>query len=53
VILGLGADATQTEIKKRYRELAKQYHPDATNQDKYKEVKFKEICMAYEDLTDS
>lgn len=51
-ILGVGEGATDKEIKKKYRELAKRYHPDKTGGDKSKEHKFKEISAAYEVLSD-
>src|SRR5215510_15614532 len=51
-ILGVGDAATPDEIKKRYRELAKKYHPDRTGGDKAKEHRFKEINAAYEVLSD-
>lgn len=44
-ILGLTEDATQEQIKKAYRELSKQYHPDKNPQG---EEKFKEISEAYD-----
>lgn len=49
-ILGVDKDATQEEIKKAYRKLAKAYHPDANPGDKKAEEKFKEISEAYEVL---
>jgi len=51
-ILGVKKDATQDEIKKAYRKLAKKYHPDANPGDKKAEEKFKEINEAYEVLGD-
>ena len=51
-ILGVAEDASDKEIKKKYRELAKRYHPDKTGGDKSKEHKFKEISAAYEVLSD-
>ncbi len=47
-ILGVKRDATADEIKKAYRKLARQYHPDAGGD----EEKFKEINLAYEILSD-
>src|SRR5262249_10135385 len=44
--------ASDKEIKKKYRKLAKKYHPDKTGGDKSKEHKFKEISAAYEVLSD-
>lgn len=49
-ILGVSKNATQEEIKKAYRKLAKAYHPDANPGDKKAEEKFKEISEAYEVL---
>lgn len=54
-VLGVSKDATQDDIKRAFRKLAKQYHPDAqhTEEDKKKaEVKFKEINEAYSVLSD-
>jgi len=51
-ILGLDKNATQDEIKKAYRKLAKKYHPDANPNDKKAEEKFKEVNEAYEVLSD-
>ncbi len=52
-ILGVSKDATEAEIKKAYRKLAKQYHPDVYKGDKKEaEEKFKEISEAYEVLVD-
>ncbi|MBN2851902.1 MAG: DnaJ domain-containing protein [Clostridia bacterium] len=50
-VLGVDKKATADEIKKAYRKLAKQYHPDA-NKSKNAEDKFKEINEAYEVLSD-
>lgn len=51
-ILGVNKDATQDEIKKAYRKLAKKYHPDANPNNKKAEEKFKEVSEAYEVLGD-
>ena len=51
-ILGLSRSATQEEIKKAYRALARKYHPDANPGDKEAEKKFKEVAQAYEVLSD-
>jgi len=51
-ILGVGKKASQDEIKKAYRKLARKYHPDANPGDKASEEKFKEIGEAYEVLKD-
>ncbi len=50
-ILGLSKDATENDIKKAYRTLAKKYHPDV-NKAADSEDKFKEINEAYEILSD-
>ena len=49
-ILGVSENASISEIKKSYRELAKKYHPDKNSGDKNAEEKFKEINEAYEVL---
>ena len=51
-ILGVPKGADENEIKKAYRQLAKQYHPDRNPGDKTAEAKFKEISEAYEVLSD-
>ena len=51
-ILGVSRNATQDEIKKAYRKLARKYHPDLNPGDKQAEEKFKEIQEAYEILGD-
>lgn len=51
-ILGVEKTASQDEIKKAYRQLAKKYHPDKTKGDKAGEEKFKEVNEAYEVLGD-
>lgn len=51
-ILGVEKTATQDEIKKAYRKMAKQYHPDKTKGDKAAEEKFKEANEAFEVLGD-
>lgn len=48
--LGVSPSASADEIKKAYRRLAKQYHPDSTGGDKVKEGRFKEISAAYDVL---
>jgi molecular chaperone DnaJ len=50
-ILELQPSATQPEIKKAYRRLAQQFHPDKTNNNSYAAVQFTEIKEAYEVLT--
>ena len=51
-ILGVPRTATQDEIKKAYRKLARQYHPDNNPGNKQSEAKFKEINEANEVLSD-
>ncbi len=52
-VLGVGKDASDDEIKKAFRKLARKYHPDVTGGDKAAEDKFKEINEAYEVLSDA
>lgn len=52
-VLGLQKGASDDEIKKAYRKLAKQYHPDLHPGDKTCEERFKEIGEAYEVLSDA
>lgn len=51
-VLGLTKQATDDEIKRAYRKMAKQYHPDLHPDDKEAEAKFKEINEAYGVLSD-
>lgn len=51
-ILGIPRTATEEEIKKAYRKLAFQYHPDRNPDNKEAEEKFKEISEAYQVLSD-
>jgi len=51
-ILGVGRDASQEEIKRAYRKLVRQYHPDANPGNKEAEERFKLINEAYEVLSD-
>ncbi len=51
-VLGIEKNASDTEIKKAYRTMAKQYHPDVNSGDKTAESKFKEVNEAYEILSD-
>lgn len=51
-ILGVSKTATADEIKKAYRKVAMQYHPDRNPGDKAAEEKFKEAAEAYEILSD-
>jgi molecular chaperone DnaJ len=52
-VLGLSKGATEEEIKKAYRRLAKENHPDLNPGDKGAEARFKEIGEAYEVLSDA
>jgi molecular chaperone DnaJ len=52
-ILGVGKNASDEEIKKAYRKLARQYHPDRNHGDKKAEERFKEISQAHDVLSDS
>ncbi len=52
-VLGLQKGASEDEIKKAYRTLAKKYHPDLHPGDKDAEAKFKEVGEAYEVLSDA
>lgn len=51
-LLGVNRTATDDEIKKAYRKLARELHPDANGGDKVSEEKFKLITTAYETLRD-
>lgn len=51
-VLGLSKGASDDEIKKAYRKLAKKYHPDMNPGDKTAEAKFKEVNEAYSVLSD-
>jgi curved DNA-binding protein len=50
--LGVKRDTSDDDIKKAYRKLARQYHPDRNPGDKQAEVKFKEVQEAYDILSD-
>lgn len=52
-VLGVSKTATEEELKKAYRQLAKKYHPDINPGDKAAEAKFKEASEAYAVLSDS
>lgn len=51
VVLGLSQDVQASDIKKKYRKLALQYHPDRNQNDPTAENKFKEVAEAYEVLS--
>lgn len=51
-ILGVKKNASEADMKKAYRELAKKYHPDRNKGNKEAETKFKEISEAYAVLSD-
>ena len=52
-VLGVQSTATQDEIKKAYRRLAKRYHPDANQNDPKSADRFKEISEAYQVVGDA
>ncbi|HEX8104934.1 MAG TPA: molecular chaperone DnaJ [Solirubrobacteraceae bacterium] len=52
-VLGVGRDAGETEIKKAFRRLARELHPDVNAHDPEAEEKFKECAEAYEVLSDA
>src|ERR671912_137024 len=52
-VLGVSASASQDEIKKQYRRLAKKWHPDANRDDPKAADRFKEISEAYNVLGDA
>ena len=51
-VLGVDKNASEAEIKKAFRKLARQYHPDVNPDNKEAEEKFKEINEAYEVLSE-
>jgi len=52
-VLGVSEDASADDIKKAYRKLARQYHPDTNQGDAKAEERFKEISHAYDVLSDA
>jgi molecular chaperone DnaJ len=52
-VLGVSKNVTDAELKKVYRKLARQYHPDSNPGDAAAEAKFKEISEAYSVLSDA
>jgi len=52
-ILGVNKNATEKEIKQAFRKQAKQWHPDANQDNPNAEAKFKEVNEAYEVLSDA
>jgi curved DNA-binding protein len=52
-LLGIARSASEQEVKRAYRRLARRYHPDLNKSSKEAETKFKEIQEAYEILSDS
>jgi len=51
-VLGVGRDATEEDLKRAYRKLAMQYHPDRNHGDDKAEGRFKEVSEAYDILKD-
>src|SRR4051794_12601551 len=51
-VLGVDRKASADEIKKAYRKLARQYHPDRNPDDRAAEERFKEVQAAYDTLSD-
>src|SRR5947208_6729227 len=52
-VLGVARDADETQIKKAFRKLARELHPDVNRHDPDAEEKFKEAAEAYEILSDA
>jgi molecular chaperone DnaJ len=52
-VLGVSKDISDAELKKAYRKLARQYHPDSNQGDAKAEARFKEISEAYSVLSDT
>ena len=51
-LLGVEPDATLAQIKKAYRKLARQHHPDTNPGDQQAAARFRQITEAYETLSD-
>ncbi len=51
-VLGVSSDVTPDELKRTYRQLARELHPDANPDDPAAEARFKEVSQAYEILSD-
>src|SRR5215468_10823283 len=51
-VLGVAKNASEADVKKAYRKLARQYHPDRNPGDKTAAAKFKEVQDAYDVLSD-
>ena len=51
-LLGVSRDASSEDIKRAYRRLARQYHPDFNSGDAHAEERFKEVTKAYSVLSD-
>lgn len=52
IVLGLGQDATESDIKRAYRRLARRFHPDINPGDRTAELRFRQVHEAYETLID-
>jgi len=52
-VIGVGRDASDADVKKAFRALARELHPDVNKHDPEAEEKFKEAAEAYEILSDS
>jgi curved DNA-binding protein CbpA len=50
VVLGLAHGATESDIKRAYRRLARRFHPDINPGDRMAEARFRQILEAYETL---